>query len=248
MLLFLIGTLAVTTVQPVITSMESKWAKIIPTIDGSFDEREWTDATHLSFNHTEPSPGHDPDFIHIYIKNTESKLFILFDDLPDDTLEVDDHLWVFFDANLDDIIDENLTMFLDREHNPIHSSPGNDFAEWAIGFEASPNKEIAHSIMEVAISITFEDVYDGISGAPDLDNILPVGTENNLIKVFFSAAHYMCGWEIPQNGDPIFVETYGTLTFDTSPPLKAYIIALIVICGVLVIAIIGGIIIIKKRK
>ncbi|NHJ38785.1 MAG: hypothetical protein FK731_02045 [Asgard group archaeon] len=249
-LLILITTLTFTPVQPVISSMESSWAKITPTIDGKLDEGEWVDATHLSFYHTEPSPGHNPDYVHIYIKNTNSKLYLLFDDLPDDTLEADDHLWIYFDTNLDGIIDENLTMFLDRNHDPGYALPGNSFAEWNIGFDTSHNKEIEHSIMEAAINITFDSIYDGSSSAVDLNNTIPVGTENNTIKIFFSAAYYLCGWEIPEDGAPNLVNTYGTLRFVTRVPIKPYIIVLIIIGDiVLITAIIGGtFIIIKRRK
>jgi hypothetical protein len=248
-ILLLFGLLAVATVHPIIDSMESSWAKVIPTIDGSFDENEWADATHLSFYHSTPIAPHDPDYVHIYIKNTDSKLYLLFDDLPDDTEEAMDHLWVFFDANLDNIVDDNLTMFLDRDHNPGSALAGNDFAQWVIGFETSPNKATAHSIMEVAISISFESIYDGSSIAAELNNILPVGTVNNEIKLMFSAADYFCGWEIPETGEPIDAGTFGTLTFDISPPLKPYAIVLIVIGGIVVtVAIIGGIIVIIKKR
>ncbi len=243
------GALEATTTQSQITYMDGRWAKVIPDIDGTFTEDEWADARHISFNHTDPSPGHDPDFIHIYIKNTDSKLFLLFDDLPDNTSEVDDHLWVFFDANWDEVIDENLTMFLDRDHDPGNTNPGNDFAEWAIGFGASPHKETHHTIIEVVISITFDDSYDGSSTATELNNTLPVGTENSAIRVMFSAATYLCGWEVPQDGAPGFVETYGTLTLATSPPIKLFVIVLIVIGAVIFAGVvIGGIRIIIKRR
>ncbi len=234
---------------PIISFMESSWAKTIPVIDGSFDNKEWADATHLSFNHTDPSPGHDPDFVHIYIKNTDNKLFLLFDDLPDDTEEVDDHLYVHFDANLDGVLDNALNMILDRAHDPGSSVAGNNFTEWVIGFGPSPNKVIDHSIMEVAIDITFDSVYDGSSTPSELNYILPVGTENNTIKVFFSASFYFCGWEIPQDGDINIVETYGSVLLDATPPMKTYVLILIIVGGLVVlIALIGGTMLIRKRR
>ncbi|MBD3189488.1 MAG: hypothetical protein GF308_02540 [Candidatus Heimdallarchaeota archaeon] len=249
MLLFIIGAIAIFPAQSQISFMESSWGTVTPTIDGSFDESEWSDATHLSFFHSTPSFGHNPDDVHIYIKNTESKLFLLFDDLPDTTLEPNDHLWVYLDANCDGVIDENLTMLLDRDHSPGNNLQGNSFAEWEIGFGPSPHKAVDHSIMEVAISITFEESYDGSATPAELNNILPVGTPNNEIKVVFSAAVYMCGWEIPQDGDPWDVGTYGTLALVSDPPLRLWVIILIIIGAVLLaVLIIGGIILVIKRR
>lgn len=250
MFLVIIGALAISPAQSQISSMESSWATVTPTIDGSFDENEWSDATHLSFYHATPSFGHSPDDVHIYIKNTDSKLFLLFDDLPDTSLEPNDHLWVYLDANCDGTIDENLTMLLDRDHSPGNALPGNDFAEWEIGFEPSPNKAADHSIMEVAISITFEESYDGSSTPAELNNVLPVGTDNQEIKVFFSAATYFCGWEVPQDGDPLDVGSYGTLAFDTSPASSIPWVTILIIAGAVLftVLVIGGIVIVIKRR
>jgi hypothetical protein len=248
-LLLLIGTFAVINTKSQISSIESSWAKSIPVIDGSFTEDEWADATYLSFYHTTPSPGHDPDFIHIFIKNTDGKLFLLFDDLPDNTSDVEDHLWVFFDANWDAVIDDNLTMFLDRDHDPMKALPGNDFAEWAIGFGPSPYKAIPHTIIEIAISITFTASYDGSSNAAELNNTLPVGTENNTIRVMFSAAALVCGWNIPQDGSPGLPETYSTLTLSSKSPLGPIVLAFIIIGAILLLGIIivVSIFILKRR-
>lgn len=249
MLLLLIVMLTMPNTQSQISSIESSWARTIPVIDGSFTEDEWDDATYISFYHFTPSPGHDPDFVHFFIKNTDSKLFLLFDDLPDNTSEAEDHLWVFFDANWDKVIDDNLTMFLDRDHDPLNALPGNDFAEWAIGFGSSPYKATPHTIIEVAIGITFAEAYDGNSNAAELNNTLPVGTENNAIKVIFSAAPLVCGWNIPLDGNPILPETYGTLTLISKSPLKPIVLAFIIIGAILLSGIIIGVsIVILKRR
>jgi hypothetical protein len=250
-LIFLLGFVTLIPTHSQITSMQSSWATETPTIDGIFEENEWVDATHLSFNHTTPYPPHDPDFVHFYIKNTDNKLFLLFDDLPDNTMEAEDHLYVYFDANMDGSRDDELSMYLDRNKDPVFAFPGDDFAEWSFGFSSSPNKETDHTIIEIAISITFDEIYDGVSSATELGNILPVGTKNNEIRILFSAAIYVSGWTVPQDGNPDQLETYGTLIFETSPPssIKPIYLALIIIGAVLLIAvIIAGIIVYVKRR
>jgi hypothetical protein len=237
MLFVLIGGLAISASNAQISSIQSSRATVTPDIDGTFNESEWADATHLSFNHTTPSPGHDPDFVHIYIKNTDNKLYLLFDDLPDNTSELDDHLWVFFDSNWDNVVDENITMYLDRDHDPGDVYGGDAAAEWILGFGPSPNKATDHTIIEVAINITLAETYDGISNATELSYTIPLGVANNTIRIMFSASVYICGWEIPQDGVPNDATTYAVLTLAIVPFDPLFIIVGVVV-AVVVIAVV----------
>ena len=82
-----------------------------PTIDGTFTETEWTDAYHTSFFH-EPEVNHPDDYVHIYIKNTQSKLYMLFDDLPDNTTDNEDYVDIYFDNDRESLyIGEYTTLY-----------------------------------------------------------------------------------------------------------------------------------------
>jgi len=186
-----------------------------PTIDGTFTETEWTDAYHTSFFH-EPEVNHPDDYVHIYIKNTQSKLYMLFDDLPDNTTDNEDYVDIYFDCNYDDIIDNNISMNLRRDHAP-DSKLGNQMVDWAMGFGSSPNEVRGHTIMELAINITFSSAYDGSSRPDEMGYVLPVGNTNTTIRIFFIVSVFFSGWQIPQSGDNIDPTTYADLALNRVP-------------------------------
>jgi len=188
-----------------------------PTIDGSFTNAEWSDAYHTSFFHEPDSIyNHPNDYIHIYIKNSQDKLYLLFDILPDNTSENDDFLNIYFDCNYDDIIDNNITMNLRRDHAP-DSVLGNQIVHWIMGFGISPNKDKNHSILELAINITFSSAYDGSSRPNEMNYTLPVGNANETIRIIFDAVEHFSDWVIPQNGDYIDPTTYADLLLNRVP-------------------------------
>jgi hypothetical protein len=197
-----------------ISTLQSYKATIIPTIDGTFTETEWADAYHTSFYH-EPNPksNHPNDTVHIYIKHTENKLFLLFDDLPDNTSDQFDDVHIYYDCNFDGQRDDNISMRLGRIDNGLI---GDSMANWSFGFGDSPNKAEDHTIIEISINITFSDNYDGSSRPEEMNHILPVGNSNGKIRIIFDASPQVSDWLILQNGvigDPT---TYAELTL--TPP------------------------------
>ncbi|MFO7796952.1 MAG: hypothetical protein R6W84_12455 [Promethearchaeia archaeon] len=186
-----------------------------PTIDGTFTESEWSDAYHTSFFH-EPTENHPDDYVHVYIKNTQNKLYILFDDLPDNTSDNDDYVNIYFDCNYDNIIDNNISMNLRRDHAP-DSMIGNQLAHWIMGFGPSPNEARNHTIMEFSINITFSSAYDGKSTPNEMGDVLPVGNTNTTIRIFFMVSVSFCGWQIPQTADGGDPTSYADLTLNRVP-------------------------------
>jgi len=175
------------------------------------------------FYHDNPSIGHPPGYVHLYVKNTARKLYILIDDIPDNTSEPEDHLYIEFDCNYDDIKDSNISMYVDRDHG--FSAPGNSLAKWEFGFGSTINNASDHSIIEIAINITMNSAYDGHSKPEDLNYILPVGTPNKSIRILFDAASYICNWSIPENGDLDDPTTYAEITF--APDLSLFLLLLL---------------------
>jgi len=196
-------------------TLGSEWASITPTIDGDFEETEWSDAYHTSFYHEYPSTGHNPDYIHIYVKNNENKLFLLIDSLPDTDNDTMDTLFIDFDCNYDNIRDNNVSMALDRSGTP---SIRNVLADWNMGFFSTPNKEENHTFIEIAINITMDSIYDGNSFPSEINYNLPVGTNNNSIRIFLDVTPRICNWTYPYGIDlPAQPSEYAVLTF-ASPP------------------------------
>ncbi|MBD3212245.1 MAG: hypothetical protein GF311_06515 [Candidatus Lokiarchaeota archaeon] len=217
-----------------INTLKSYKATITPTIDGTFTEAEWADAYHTSFYH-EPNPisNHPNDTIHIYIKNTQDKLYILFDDLPDNTSENYDNFYIYFDCNYDNLNDSNIKMHLDRDQE--NGDIGNSMVQWVMGFGISPNKQDRnHTIMEFAINITFSSSYDGTSRPDEMNNILPVGNSNNTIRIMFDTNQYVSGWMVPQSGNISIPSTYAELTL--TPPANIPFGTPLVLISILIIA------------
>ncbi len=199
------------------TTVESKWALTEPSIDGTFTTEEWNDAEHVSFNHTTPVPPHAPDFVHFYFKNTANKLFILIDDLPDNTSDEFDYLGIDFDANLDGTIDDNISMGCFANESLAGPYPGNGMMDCEFGFGGSPNKAENHTIIEIVITINASVVYNGVSNGTELGNALPVGTTNGTISIQLTAAPPVCGWSFPQDSKPWNATTFAMLFIAEKP-------------------------------
>lgn len=187
-----------------------------PIIDGTFDNlSEWSDAYHTSFYHSNPSSEHRPGWVHIYTKHTNEKLYILIDDIPDNTSENDDGIFINFDCNYDNIDDENISMNILKDYSTPNI--GNSLADWQIRFDGSANNNTDHTIMEIAINITTNSAYDGSSKPVDINYSLPIGTSNNSIKFELTAPVFACNWSLPQDSvwqDP---STYANLVFTKKP-------------------------------
>jgi len=220
-----------------------------PTIDGIFDNSsEWSDAYHTSFYHSNPSEGHQPNRVHIYIKNTNDTLYILIDSLPDTDVNGSDGVNIDFDCNHDGIRDYNISMSLRRDKEPSLSY-GLSIAKWNIGFNDSVNENIDHSIIEIAINITMDAEYDGSSKPEDIDYKIPVKHSSNSIKIMLDAAVSFCNWTIPQDVDVSDSTTYASLIFGMEPddpniPFSSFGIIIMITS----ITIIGMSIVIIKRK
>lgn len=184
-----------------------------PTIDGAFDdEAEWEDAELTSFYHSNPSVGHPPEWVYIYTMHTEDKLFMLIDDIPDITNDTDDTLPIYFDCDKDGSMDNNIGMDLGKDYSNLYG--GNSLAEWKVGFGPSINNNSDHTIFEIAINITLDSAYDGNSEPSEMDYTLPVGTEDNSIRIGINAPPSICNWTVPHDlvdSDP---STYATLEFE----------------------------------
>ena len=219
-LMLFIPLLASVYVKGDINTLISYKTNSAPTIDGTFTESEWTDAYHTSFFH-EPDPiyNHQNDYVHIYIKNTETKLFILFDDLCDNSSDLMDHVYIDYDCNYDNQRDINVSMRLGRGSNGLI---GDIMANWSFGFGTSPNKIESHTIIEIAINITFSSSYDGSSRPDEMNYALPVGNANETIRIFFDAAEYISDWKIPENGDVNSPASYADLTLNRVPSNIAF--------------------------
>ncbi|MBD3187587.1 hypothetical protein GF325_12205 [Candidatus Bathyarchaeota archaeon] len=199
-----------------VPGLSSTWADNEPTIDGQFTGNEWDDAMHVEFFHDDPTPPHLPDDVHIYMKNTKNKWYILIDDLPDNTSEENDHVGLFFDCDQDGSTDDQLSMMLYRNETISKTvEPGWVLANWEFGFSSSPNKGETHSILEIEINITMDIEYNGTATAGDLNYQLPVGLENRTIKMMFYAGPLFCGWEYPDEADMDKPTEYFYLTFAT---------------------------------
>lgn len=222
-----------------------------PTIDGTFDNAsEWSDAYHTAFYHDNPSVGHRPGWVHIYMKHTNETLYILIDDIPDNTSETNDGIDVSFDCNHDGVKDNNISMRLLKDKSGSSIYYGNHLANWSVKFDGSVNENTNHSILEIAINITMDDSYDGSSRPKDIDYTLPIGTLNNSIKFAFTVPIFFCNWTVPQDalsGDPT---TYASLVFTKKPsgagavPFANFGTIILITS----ISIIGIIIIMQKRK
>jgi len=226
-----------------INNLTSYKATSIPNIDGTFTEAEWSDAYHTSFFH-EPDVNHPDDYVHIYMKNTQTKLYMLFDDLPDNTTETYDYVDIYFDCNYDDIGDSNISMHLSRDHTNGHGE--SETVEWNLGFGSSPNKLADHTIIEIAINITFSSVYDGSSSLADIGYVLPVGNSNSTIRIFFIASVFVSGWQIPQSGNYMDPTTYADLTLYRTLSNISFGTP-ILIGGIMIIAITAISLIISKK-
>ena len=74
----------------------SRWAEVIPTIDGRIDISEWADATMVDIaNPYAPKP------IILYLKNNTENLFLAIDDPNDPLLEYNHWLGIIYDENND---------------------------------------------------------------------------------------------------------------------------------------------------
>jgi hypothetical protein len=199
-----------------LTFIRSNDATTTPTIDGNFTVAEWQDAKHYSFYHDDPLSGHPQGNVHLYVKHTNETLYLLIDDIPDNTSEQDDVLYIYFDCNYDGVRDDNITLELRRNHSLVAQGLGNSLSNWSMGFGSSPNNISDHSVLEIAINITLDSQYDGSSKPEDINYKLPVGTDNNSIRISFQAGERFCNWDIPQNVDHNNPITYAELTF--APP------------------------------
>jgi len=239
------GVIAGLTSAQAANAITSNWSLVTPTIDGVFDQSEWEDAEHISFYHSTPASPYSADYVHIYIKNTGEKLYLLFDILPDNISDSDDAVGIAFDCNYDGVLDENITMMLDR--NKVAVSSGNSLAVWSLGFSTTPNSDQQHTIVEVAINITLDSSYDGESKPEALSYMLPVGNSNYSISIMFSASPQASGWNYPTGASPSDPSTFTHLTFATSPPIN-WLIPVIIGVVVAGAAIGGGVYVQKTRK
>jgi hypothetical protein len=104
-------------------------------------------------------------------------------------------------------------MQLYRNHSLVFLGSGNSLANWSIGFFGSPNNDTSHSIIEIAINITMDSIYDGDSRPEDMDYKIPVGTVNNTIRIAFQAGERICDWDIPKSVDYSNTSTYAEIIF-----------------------------------
>ncbi|MBD3197097.1 MAG: hypothetical protein GF317_18730 [Candidatus Lokiarchaeota archaeon] len=238
--------IASVSVRGEINSLKSYKATTAPIIDGSFTQSEWADAYHTSFYHT-PGPllNHPNDTIHVYIKNTPNKLYLLFDDLPDNTSDLNDYVYIYYDCNFDNQRDDNISMGLGRGSNGMI---GDSMVNWAFGFGDSPNKIEDHTIIEIAINITFSSSYNGSARPDEMNHILPVGNSNGKIRIIFDASMHVSNWLIPQNGDIFDPTTYAELTLNAEPSANIPFGTPLLIGFILITAIISLGYIISRRK
>lgn len=219
---FLIFLIPITETKADIHFIRSTKTSIIPTIDGNFLETEWEDARHYSFYHTNPSEGHPPGFVHLYVKHTSDTLFLLIDDIPDNTSDTGDVIYIDFDCNYDGVTDSNISMDLNRAET--FTDAGNALANWSFGFQSTINNATVHTVIEIAINITMTSEYDGYSKPEDMSYILPVGS--NIRMMIKADEQFVCNWSIPQNGNLSDPLTYAEISFKSESPLLLYLLLL----------------------
>jgi hypothetical protein len=156
------------------TTLTTGFTSTPPTLDGNFTtDDEWDSAVMVNW-WFEPTSDHPDNYIYIYIMNTNSTIYLMFDVTVDNTSEFNDYIGFAFDENDNGRLTANW-YYSDPAEFYIFSyrdyygwvSQVNDRYTVAWGFATSPNEDsYDHTIVEFAIPFADLD-FEGAIGIGD---------------------------------------------------------------------------------